>query len=479
MHRSVFQSEMIRSELEEVVGPDFISTKESDKLVYSTDWSWMPQMWLDRGQPLLPPDYIVHPASAGEIAEIIQIANKYHIPVVPWGGGSGTQGGALPLFGGIMLDTKRLNKILEIDEKSLTVTAEAGVNLSRLEWALNEKGLTLPHYPASANCATLGGALAPRGTGTISTKYGKAEDMVLNMQIVLPTGEIIRTAPVPQHAAGPDWPRLFLGAEGTFGVITEATMQVDYLPQTRLLRALLFDDLSNAIEAGRLMMTRRLNPMVIRLYDPASTTSIVKRILGYEYEGAYMVIGFDGDSDLAALQEDKAMAISTELGARDLGREPGERWWNHRYDFYYPPQTLQLPWMYGTTETITRYNNIETIYWAVKGAVESNYADWNVRFIGHFSHWFHWGVMLYSRFIIEEPPQDAQEALRLHNRVWNTAMTAVIENGGMINEHHGVGLKLGRYMRRQYGAAWPFLERLKDTIDPNGIMNPGKTGFGL
>ena len=479
MHRGVFQSEMIRSELEEVVGPDFISVKESDKLVYSTDWSWMPQMWLDRGQPLTTPDYIVHPASAEDVSELIQIANKYHIPVVPWGGGSGTQGGALPLFGGIILDTKRLNKILEIDEKSLTVTAEAGVNLSQLEWALNEKGLTLPHYPASANCATLGGALAPRGTGTISTKYGKAEDMVLSMQIVLPTGEIIRTAPVPQHAAGPDWPRLFLGAEGTFGVITEATMQVDYLPETRRLRALLFDDLSNAIEAGRLMMTRRLNPMVIRLYDPASTTSIVKRILGYEYEGAYMVIGFDGDSDLAALQEEKAMAISTELGARDLGREPGERWWDQRYDFYYPPQTLQLPWMYGTTETITRYNNIEPLYWAVKNAIESGFADWNVKFIGHFSHWFHWGVMLYSRFIIEEPPQEAQEALRLHNRVWNTAVTAVIENGGMINEHHGVGLKLGRYMRRQYGAAWPFLQRLKDTIDPNGIMNPGKTGFGV
>ncbi|HEX6386066.1 MAG TPA: FAD-binding oxidoreductase [Anaerolineae bacterium] len=479
MHPGVFQSEMIRSELEEVVGPDFISVKESDKLVYSTDWSWMPQMWLDRGQPLVTPDYIVHPGSAEDVAEILHIANKYHIPVVPWGGGSGTQGAALPLFGGIVLDTKRLNKILEIDEQSLTVTAEAGINLSQLEWALNEKGLTLPHYPASANCATLGGALAPRGTGTISTKYGKAEDMVLSMQIVLPTGEIIRTAPVPQHAAGPDWPRLFLGAEGTFGVITEATMQVDYLPETRLLRALLFDDLSSAIEAGRLMMTRRLNPMVIRLYDPASTTSIVRRILGYEYQGAYMVIGFDGDEDLAALQEEKAMALGRELGAQDLGREPGERWWNHRYDFYYPPQSLKLPWMYGTTETITRYNNIERLYWAVKNAVEGSFADWDIQFIGHFSHWFHWGVMLYSRFIIEEPPQDAQEALRLHNRVWNAAMTAVIENGGMINEHHGVGVKLGRYMRRQYGDAWPFLQRLKDAIDPNGIMNPGKTGFGV
>jgi alkyldihydroxyacetonephosphate synthase len=85
--------------------------------------------------------------------------------------------------------------------------------------------------------------------------------------------------------------------------------------------------------------------------------------------------------------------------------------------------------------------------------------------------------MLYARFIIEQPPQDAAEALQLHNRVWNTAMTAVIDNGGMINEHHGVGLKLARFMRRQYADAWPFLTRLKQTIDPNGIMNPGKTGF--
>jgi alkyldihydroxyacetonephosphate synthase len=472
-----FPSEMIRSELEEIVGAHFISVKETDKLVYSTDWSWMPQMWLDRGQRLPMPDYIVHPGSAEEIAEILLVANKYHIPVVPWGGGSGTQGGALPLFGGILLDTKRMDKILEIDEKSLTVTAQAGINGQQLEWALNEKSLTLPHYAASSNCATLGGYLAPRGTGTISTKYGKAEDMFLRMQVVLPTGEIIRTAHVPKHAAGPDWARLWLGAEGTFGIITEATMQVDYLPEARLLRAVLFDNLSNAIEAGRLMMTRRLEPFVIRLYDPESTRSQVQKVLGYEFDGAYMVIGFDGDPDIAALQEIKALEICAGLGARDLGREPGEKWWDHRYDFYYPPKSLHLPWMYGTTETITTYNQIEKLYWAEKKAVEQGFADWNVKFIGHFSHWFHWGVMVYTRFIIEEPPADAQEALQLHNRVWNAAMTAVLENGGMINEHHGVGLKLGRFMRRQYGDAWPFLLRLKNMIDPNGIMNPGKTGF--
>ena len=473
------QSEMIRSELEEIVGPHFISVSKNDKLVYSTDWSWMPQMWLDRGKNLRTPDYIVHPASTEEVSEILKIANKYRIPVIPWGGGSGTQGGALPVYGGIIIDLKRLDKIIEIDEQSLTVTAEAGIILTQLEWAVNDKGLMLPHYPASANCATLGGCLAPRGTGTISTKYGKAEDMVLSMEVVLPTGEIIHTPPVPQHASGPDFFRLFLGSEGTLGIITKATMRLDYLPEARNLRALLFDDLGNALEAGRQIMTRRLEPFVIRLYDPGSTRSRIRRILGYELEGAYMVMGFDGDPELSALQEKKAMEICDKLGARDLGREPGEAWWEHRYDFYYPPQNLKLPWMYGTTETVTTYDKIENLYKSEKAAVEEGYKDWNVQFIGHFSHWFHWGVMLYCRFIVDEPPEDPEEALRLHNRIWNTAMTAVLENGGMINEHHGVGLKLSRYMRRQYGDAWPFLLNLKKTIDPNGIMNPGKVGFGF
>ena len=215
------------------------------------------------------------------------------------------------------------------------------------------------------------------------------------------------------------------------------------------------------------------------IYDPASTASRVKKILGYEYEGAYMVLGFDGDPDIAALQEQKGLEICLGLGGQDLGREPGEAWWEHRYDFYYPPQNLKLPWMYGTTETITTYDKIEPLYYAIKNAVESGFPEWDIRWIGHFSHWFHWGVMLYSRFIIENPPEDAEEALRLHNRVWKAAMQAVLDNDGMINEHHGVGLKLARYMRDQFGPSWPFVLRLKKTIDPNGIMNPGKVGFGF
>lgn len=476
---SSLQQGMLFSELEGIVGPDHVSTRETDRLVYSTDWSWMAQMWLDRG--LLPgkPDFVVHPGSAEEISAILKIANSYGVPVVPWGGGSGTQGGAVPTYGGILLDTKRLDRILEIDERSLSVTAQAGINGTQLEWALNERNLTLPHYPASANCATLGGYLAPRGSGTISTKYGKAEDLVMSMEVVLPSGAIIRTPPVPSHASGPDFMGLFLGSEGTLGVITEATMSVVPLPEVRLFRAVLFEDIGKGLEAGRRMMVRGLNPLVIRMYDPNSTASLVKEVLGYELEGAYMIVGFDGWEDIARLQEKHALAICTELGARDLGREPGERWWNHRYDFYYPPLGLHLPHMYGTVETVTTYNRIENLYRTKKEVIEGTFGHLGVSYIGHFSHWFPWGASIYDRFILEEPPEDPHEALRLHNRIWDLAVRTSLECGGMINEHHGVGLKLSRFMRAQYGPAWELLLTLKRAIDPNGIMNPGKVGFGV
>ena len=237
--------------------------------------------------------------------------------------------------------------------------AQAGINGGELEWALNDRGLTLPHYPASANCATLGGYLAPRGSGTISTKYGKAEDLVMSMEVVLPTGRIIRTPGVPNHASGPDFMRLFLGSEGTFGVITEATMRIARLPETRLFRALLFKDVATGLEAGRRLMVERLDPLVIRMYDQHSTASLVKRVLGYELEGAYMIVGFDGWTEIAERAGAARAAIFAEMGARDLGREPGERWWNHRYDFYYPPLGFHLPAMYGTVETVATFAKIE------------------------------------------------------------------------------------------------------------------------
>ncbi len=439
-----FQREAIYSELADALGPEHILTQASDRLIYTGDWSWMSQVWLDRGEQPPLPDFVVHPGSAAEVGAALRVAARHGLPVVPWGGGSGSQGGAAPLYGGIVLDTKRLDRILEIDEQSLTVRAQSGVIGTTLEWALNERGLTLPHYPASANCATLGGYLAARGSGVISTKYGKAEDLVLSIEIVLPSGAAVRTLPVPSHASGPGLLQLFVGSEGTLGVITEATMRIERLPEARLLRGVLFKDLGAALDAGRRIMTSRLQ---------------------------------DGWPEIAAAQEARALAICGELGGEDLGREPGEHWWAHRYDFYYPPLALMLPKMYGTLETVCTYANIERLYYAKKRAVEQGFADWNARYIAHFSHWFPWGVMVYDRFVIDEPPQDPSEALRLHNRIWTAAARTSLDNGAVLNEHHGIGWKLGRMMPDLYGAAWPVLEDVKKVIDPQNIMNPGKLGF--
>jgi alkyldihydroxyacetonephosphate synthase len=472
-----FQREAIYSELADIVGQDHVSTQASDRLIYTGDWSWMSQMWLDRGEQPPLPDFVVHPASAEEIGRVMRVAAGHGLPVVPWGGGSGTQGGAAPLFGGIVLDTKRLDRILEIDERSLTVRTQTGVIGTTLEWALNERGLTLPHYPASANCATLGGYLAARGSGVISTKYGKAEDLALSLEVVLPNGHILRTLPTPNHASGPGLLQLFVGSEGTFGVITEATMRIERLPEARLFRGVLFKDLGAALEAGRRIMIDRLQPCVLRLYDEASTTTMLKRVLGLDAQGACFIIGFDGWTEIAAAQEQRALAICAELGGADLGREPGEHWWEHRYDFYYPPLSLALPKLYGTTDTVCTFDKIESLYAAKKRVIEQEFAAWNARYIAHFSHWFPWGVMVYDRFVIDEPPQDPRAAIQLHNRIWTAAARTSMQHGGLLNEHHGIGWKLGRLMPEQHASAWPLLADIKALIDPHNIMNPGKLGF--
>lgn len=479
MRTSDLQSKMILHELTSVVGQDHVITAEADRTPYAIDYYWVPRMLIDRGRLPPLPDVVVLPGDVEEVSAIVRLANLYHVPVVPWGGGSGSQGGTMPTYGGITLDLKRLNRIVEVNHVSGTVTAQAGINGYDLESALNQAGWTLPHYAASVHSATLGGYLACRGSGTVSTKYGKAEDMVLSMQVVLPNGDVIRTLPVPNHAAGPGILQLFVGAEGSFGIITEATMRLERLPETRRFRSFLFPDLHAGLEAGRHIMLDRLQPLVIRLYDERSTIKTVRRVLGMDVDrGAYMVIGFDGWEDIVEAQERRAFARCREFGGEDLGEEAGRHWWEHRYDFYFPPKVLDLPWMFGTLDTVSTFDKLERLYWAKRQALEECYKAWNLFYYAHFSHWYLWGVMAYDRFIIENPPQDPDEALALHDEVWDLAVKINMEYGGVINEHHGVGLKLARHVRAQYGPAFQVIEGLKNTLDPYNLLNPGKMGFG-
>ena len=262
-----------------LIGKDNVLSSEMDRLAYGVDYFWVPRMLIDRGESVPLPDIVVKPGTVDEVSAIVKLANIYRLPVIPFGGESGSQGGIMPVYGGITVDLKRLDKVIEIDEISQTVTAQAGINGYRLEQALNQQGFTLPHYAASVHSATLGGYLAPRGSGVLSTKYGKAEDMTLSLQVVLPNGDLIRTLPVPNHASGPGILQLFVGAEGSYGIITEATMQIEQMPEERQFQAFLFPDLHSGLEAGRKIMLDRLDPCVIRLYDEPSTQTRIKKIL--------------------------------------------------------------------------------------------------------------------------------------------------------------------------------------------------------
>ena len=470
---------LLVSEVADVVGEDDVTVREVDRLAYAQDYFWLPTMWLDRGEDPSRPDLICYPESTEEVQRLMRIATRYRIPVIPYGGGSGTQGGVVPLYGGMVMDLKKMNRIVRLNEKSKTVTVQAGANCHHLEEELNRKGLTWPHYPASGAVATIGGCIAARGTGTISTKYGKAEDMVTGLEVVLANGDLVKTLPTPNHACGPGLLQLFVGAEGTLGVITEVTVKIEVLPAVRRFRGYLFQDLEKALEAGRqIMVEKRMRPCTLRLYDPASTVKFVKKVMGLDVEGSFLITGCDGDPELVEVEEKIIHKVCTDAGGVDQGSKAGELWWKERYKFYFPPFAPMLPQMFGTIETTTTYECIYKVYCAKKKAIEEGFKEYGAKYTGHFSHWYPWGTSLYDRFYIEKPPADGREALLLHNRIWGVAARTNLENGGTLNDHHGIGFKLGWLMPEQYGDSWKTMTAIKDALDPLGIMNPGKLGFG-
>ena len=474
MEARAFMANMIRSELEDAVGVPHVSVNAAEKLTYGVDYFWISRMWVDKGQRPPQPDFIVWPETAQEVAKVLKIANYYKIPVHTWGGGSGSQGSALPMAGGIILDTKRMNKLLAIDEESLTITAETGMIFQTLEWHANQRGYSVMHIPSCLTCGTVGGALAHRGIGILSTKYGKIDDQCISMEVVLPNGDIIDTLPAPKHAAGPDLLQIFIGSEGTLGIISKATFKLVRLPECRKFRAFLFANFTDGLAACR-EITQKVKPSIMRLFDEAETVSIIKKVLGFDKQGSFMNLAVEGIEDIVDVEERVIMDICKKYNAMDLGREYGEKWYENRITFFYPGYIMNNPQMFGTMDTVATYANVEKIYWAMKRAIEDNFPM--ARFIAHCSHWYEWGTMIYDRFIVDEPPEDPEEAIRLHNQIWNAGVRAAIANGGVINDHHGVGLKLSRLMKEQYGPAMQVFQGLKKSLDPNGIMNPYKLGI--
>src|SRR3954449_4196741 len=275
----------VAAALSAALGEDAVHTDPTRLDAYTADTYWPALAAVAAGTPLGRPDVVVVPRDDEGVVAALRIAAERRLPVVPWGGGSGTQGGAVPVRGGLVVDLRGLDRIIEIDERSLTVTAQAGVNGNVLERALNERGLMLPHYPASSEWATVGGYIAARGSGVLSTRYGKIEDLLLSLRVALAGGELIETVSAPRHAVGPDLTQLFVGSEGTLGIITRATLEVVPLPEVRRFATLRFPTVEAGVEAFRRAIHEGHRPSGIRMYDEESSVRTLSPVVGEPLSG--------------------------------------------------------------------------------------------------------------------------------------------------------------------------------------------------
>lgn len=473
-----FLKGQIARELSWLLGPENVDVSRGGTQAAAQDWSWVSRLYLQRDIEVPAADFVVRPANHDEVERVVRLAADYGLPVVPRGGGTGTQGGTFAPYGGVCIDLQRLDRILEIDAESLVVTVEAGIDGPTLEKTLEAQGFMLAHYPGSYHMgATVGGYVSARGSGVLSTKYGKAEDMVLQAKVVVAPGRTVTTLPVPSHATGPDLLQVFVGSEGTLGVITELAMRIDPIPEERRFLSFSFPDIYAGMEAGRQIMTRRLQPSVLRLYDEYDSQKL-KDWVGTPFTGNLFVIMSDGATGLVNYEAEAIQAICEAAGGTSLGPDVGEIWWEGKYEPYAPGKLPQPPMIYGTFDTVARFRDVPAIYAAKKSIIEEEFAEYGVRYSAHLSHWFPWGTMLYDRFYIDQAPENTEEALELHDRLWEAGVMESLRLGGTVNEHHGIGLKLGRFMRPQLGVGFDLMKELRSAWDPQGIMNPGKLGFG-
>jgi alkyldihydroxyacetonephosphate synthase len=287
---------------------------------------------------------------------------------------------------------------------------------------------------------------------------------------------VIESVEVPRHAVGPELAQLFVGSEGTLGAITRATLRVAPLPAERRFATVTLPSIGAGIEAFRRALAAGHRPSVIRMYDDEATRLALSPVVGQHLEGVCTVLCFEGEPEAVAVEAERTLASVREQGGRELDPALAETWWERRYEFYYPPHQPELPAIWGTIDVVAPYSRIEPVYHALRAAVKEPYAHTGLQLRMHFSHWYPWGTMIYARFVIPDGG-DTERGARLHDQVWDDGVQAVFATGGVINDHHGVGLKLAPYMERQHGAALGAMRRIKAALDPNGIMNPGKLGL--
>jgi len=420
-----------------------------------------------RGTLTARPLCIVSPTTVEQISETLQYASQYGLVIVPFGGGSGVCGAVLPPEGAIVIDLRRMNRIVELNETALTVRVQAGMMGNAFEAALNGAGYTMRNFPQSIDVSTVGGWVSTRAAGQYSTRYGSTEDMLLALEVVLPDGHVFRTRVGPRSATGPDIRNIFLGAEGTLGVVTEATMRLWPLPEHSIGQGFCFESMRDGLEAIRLIMRAGWRPPVVRLYDGVETARLFADVS--TGSNCLLILLSEGPAALTAVETAACASICAARGGHAVGDGPAQRWLGERNQVPGFDSFLQRGLVLDTIEVATTWDHINDLYREVVAALQT--VDGILMASGHSSHSYAQGTNIYFTFVAR--PSDPAQAEATYLKCWEQAMEATLRCNGTIAHHHGIGRLRTRWMERELGGGLSVLRAVKRALDPKGIMNPG------
>jgi alkyldihydroxyacetonephosphate synthase len=450
----------MRAEIEAIVGPDAVDERAVRDM-------WPLAIMRLRAGEAAPRVVVAKPRGREQVAALLRWATANHVAVTPMGGGTGVCGAMAPGAGELVLDMSAFDKILDVDETNLTCRCEAGVNGLALEQQLNTRGLTLGHFPSSLPGTTVGGLVATRSSGQQSSRYGGIEDMVVSLAVVLPDGTFAAPRPGPRSALGPALHDLFIGAEGSLGVVIGAVLRIHRLPESMVGRGFAFRDLASGLECMRAVMQSGIRPLVMRLYDAEDTA-----FGGYDLAAGecLLVVATAGLADVARAE---AAAVERFAGdAKPLGESPWERWQRHRFDLSAArlQAFLEPPGSYlDTIELAAPWTVLTELHRRVKSAIAVGGLA-----LCHFSHAYEQGCCAYFSF--GGSGDTEEEARAAYGHAWEGAMSSALELGATITHHHGTGQVRARWVADEMGGWMSVWQAVKTGLDPMGIMNPHALG---
>jgi len=432
--------------LMEIVGKDNVLCEPYDLIPYSRDRYAL----LVRPRQGVMPLAVVRPATTEEVQEVVAFANKHRIPLTPRGSGTNYAGSAVPAKGGVVVDLTRMNKILNMSEESMSVKAQAGVILQNLEEALNTKGFTFGHDPGSFPSATVGGCISTKSLGWRAGKYGDMGSLVLALKVVLPTGVVVETREVPKSSTGFDVKSLFIGAEGTLGVITEALLRIHPFPEQRVFLMYSFNNFEQAYKSLLKLLRSGLTPTSSYVEDYA------------DEEKAVMFLSYEGVKEVVEVQVKRATSMLEAEGGARLDDKVAKEHWLNRHDMF---SQMNKEGPADSIETAVPASKVLEFLKFVRRWIKRS----GVKPMGVGSWVYPENLGIDLAF----DETKAKEYAAARDELANKAL----ELGGTVSYCVGVGLKYPHLMRKEHGAALDVMKTIKHALDPNNIMNP--RGLGL